>query len=201
MTQWQPLVVPHPQAPEHAPLAGDGVKFAFRPGGPIRVEADLGESGRSLQLAQGLARTLQSQGYDLKPGGWALRVTHEVYDSHTRLLRSPGDRQGVVVPGVKLIYRLIDSDGAVAWEHESKRLFFERKSKYAVKWERQWEGLTSIETTHFNFGGQDIRTAIIEEILERCVAATAWPPGMPRAIAGGGGQVHQLPLRVDYRLD
>jgi hypothetical protein len=223
--RWQILSLPNPKGKVDGPLARpQDREFSFRPGVTIKVEVELGNYDRSLNAAQTLAAVLQAEGYAIGPDGWTLRITHEVVDTNQRLRWTPQDTQeymdlsipsraldrfekgkeGAVIPSVQVTTQLLDPAGAEGWRTTSKANFAMQASKYAVKTRSVTVNpgmMQSVSITTLDFKGQNPRTAIIEEILDKYASTRSLPPEIPRTLLKAEGQYRPLPLRCEFELN
>jgi hypothetical protein len=194
---WRARLAPNPAAADGATLAA-GREYVRPHQHPLRIEVDLGTDGRSQAAAQKLAGAAQNAGFTVGPGGWVLRVTGEVADT-TEILEGNFASKGVI-PEVKFTWKLVDSAGVEAWQATSAGRFARQGSKYFTK--SQLGGFVGgtqggmERTEYYDFGNRDMRSAIVEEILER-PQNLALPTGVPNWLLKANGAYHRLPLAVD----
>jgi hypothetical protein len=194
---WRPLVVPDPKGKADGVLArAEGREYQFGRGATVQVEVDLGEHDRSLAAAQRLAALLQAEGYVIGPKGWRLRVSHEEYDTKQRLERYDGDTDGPPVVGIQVTSQLLAPDGTATWKTTSRGSFSVTNNKY-VKQRRFEGGPNMVTRVKLDFQGQNPRTAMREDVLDRFAEPRQLPEGMPRGFLRAEGQYRPLPLRAE----
>ena len=166
--------------------------------GPVRVEVGLAPADKSQRAAKALADDLRRRGFRTGPGGFTLRVGHEVGGGGMRLKRDAND-EGVSTPVVTFTWRLLDPAGQAVWEGTAKAGFAGEGSRYFLK--QRGDGLgprgtmtaTTI-TSYYDFGGQDMRAAILAEILDTAAAKLPEPEGgVPALLLRAGPEVVRLP--------
>jgi hypothetical protein len=164
--------------------------------GPLRVEVDLGTEDRSRRAAEGTAGGLRKRGVAIGPKGWALRISHAVTDGPQRLQSGPADA-GRPVPEVRFTWRLFAPDGGAVWEGTGTGRFPGMGSRYYTKSKQEFTGgpAVALRTDFYDFGGKDMRTAVVEEILDRAADALPEPVGgSPGAVIRTGGGNAVLPI-------
>ena len=191
------LAFPDPKGKDSAIVPGRG-RYVFHRGSPVRIEVDLGSAERSKLAAGALARFLQTDGFTIGKDGWCVRLTHAVFGSGATMQGNRGG--GWEIPAVDLTWQVIDPAGKVFAEKKISRHFTERPSKYQT--DRQLDFATGPKViTKYNFGRQDPKKAIAEEILDWCADTGRWPPGLAAAIVEMDGNRTPLPLGSQYRID
>jgi WD40 repeat protein len=200
---WQTQRIPGPAAEADRLVLADGREYPLA--SPVRVEVDVGDRARSLEVARKLAGELQQRGFTIGPKGWALRVSHAVADSGRLFVTSSRDTKGTPIPMVHFTFQLLDPEGAEVWKAEKAGHFAQQGSKYFVKskvgmFARQQDPLAS-RIDYYDFGSRGMHKAIVEEILERDGANLALPAGVPKQFLKAQGVYRIVPLPGEIKLD
>jgi WD40 repeat protein len=195
---WSAMAVPDPKGKDGKFLAQDR-EFFDAMASPLRVEIDAGPAANGEKHAQGIAAQLQKRGYTIGPGGWRLRIVHEVADSGGSL--SFG-KANVPLPKVAYTWQLLDPRGAEAWRGTTHGYFLGIGSKYHSR-PRPGQAAPvpfDVRVEYYEFGGRDVRTAVVEEILEAGGGLTTVPETLPRRLLRAGGEYLQFPAVAEHPL-
>ena len=119
------------------------------------------------------------------------------------------DEQGnnrQAVPAVRYTWQLITADAAVAWQTTTQGLFLRQGSRYFTKTKRSafvpgGPGMSVLTTEYYDFEGRDMRTAIVEEILEASGNLSLPAGAPPLLLIKAGGEYKALPLASELKLD
>jgi len=196
---WALIALPNPANAAEQALLALGLTVFDLASSPIRVEVDLGGRDRSREGATKLAAALEQKGFTIGGGGLALRLSHKVVTEGGGSLGAAGGQREVKLPKVAFTWRLLDASGAEIWQSSDDVMFPGSSSKFFVKSKITHGGVTGMEiTTHYDFGGNDVRKVVPEEILDRFVAGVALPARMPlgRQIKSGSAY-YPLPAAAD----
>jgi hypothetical protein len=203
---WRPQSVPDPSNDADKLLLADDREYLRALTQPLRVEVDVGETVRSRELAQKLAKELQSRGFTIGPTGLALRVSHSVENTREELTFGGMGGKGRPIPSVRYAWQLISSEGKVAWQMVTYGYFFRQGSKYYSKTKREGlvpgaAGMSQMRTEYYDFGGRDMRMAIVEEILQGSGSVTLPPGAPPPFLVKAKGEYKPVPVASEIKLD
>jgi hypothetical protein len=136
---------------------------------PIAVEADLGDAGRSADLARNMASLLAKSGFTVGPGGWRVKADcREAVTQFSPYARWVGNQP---VPAVEVNWHLVGPDGTtVVWD-QAKMVQFDTQSRYFKGSKSTGKTIGKMEEVQveFDFGGRNPREAILEELYEKSV--------------------------------
>jgi hypothetical protein len=202
---WRPQALPDPKGDVERLLLAAGREYLRPTAGPLRVEVDVGDATRSRDLGRKLATELQARGFTIGPKGMALRLSHRVQDSTLKLTLGGLGGDGAPVPEVRYAWQLLTADGAVAWETATQGRFLQQGSKYFTKTKHErglaGPGMGGSRTDFYDFRGQSMRSAVVEEILEGSANLTLPPGAPPPLLIRAGREYRPLPVGREVRLD
>lgn len=107
-------------------------------------------------------------------------------------------RASLPIPKVVYTWELLDESGQLVWQGKSDGRFPAYSSKYATQAPPAQTTNPLDQSRHFNFGGRDIRGAIVEEIFE--VGAGLTVPGiLPKSLLKVGDTYPKYPVSNQFR--
>lgn len=176
-------------------VAGDP---AFRPGDAVRVEARCGDAALDARVGAALEGALKNYGFQIKDGGWSLRVTATAGDTGKKVEFGPEKSLQVAVPEVKGTIELIAPEAVVVATSTHRGAFpMGPGSKYYKGSEKQLIlGPGQPKVDLYDFGGRVPSEAMRQEAWTNFVQrlpGSAWP----RAAWKSGGKYVQLPLTIE----
>jgi hypothetical protein len=179
--------VPGPRATPELPGAAAPWEVVYHAGMTVKVEVELGDKDRNEAAATVLEGKLRQAGFTVGEGDWKLVLRVAEQDSQTKLTSKLGGE--VAVPEVRGELRLIAPDGAIAAAEPQGLHFNAFKTKYRQSQEVSVRGTI----THYDFGGRDPHSAMVEEVWEH------WMKGLPRlkwphGLVKHDGKYEPLPL-------
>jgi hypothetical protein len=188
---WAPIRVP----------GGDGFKseIAFNRGATVKVEIDVGHGEYSQRIARSTAEYLQRLGFRIGPSSWTLRADHTVGERTMTFDRRSGEKFNVSFPSLKIVWTLLDPDGAKAWSIDDGGSFDPRRTKYVKVGSRRFEGTPGrggYQSWELDYDGKNPRKAQLEEIIETTVLSRGRPPSFPMLIARTEKGYEPLPFQA-----
>ena len=192
---WRPQTVPDPQHEKEGPFASPQREFFAATRWPVIFECSVGDDALAQRCGQAILTALQQAGFTIGPGGWVLRVTHQVTNSGEAF------ENGMAIPKIIYDWQLIDAKGNVAWKNTAEAYFAASTSKYHRKPkfnEQPVEFGKFID--HYDFGGRVPRAAILEEIRERNGGVSGLPKTFPTHFYKLGDTYLQQPITVEFNV-
>ena len=195
---WLATVVPDPAGKTEGVFLAADREFFDATETPIRIEIDLGTPAWGETHGRQVAEALQKRGHRVGPGGWRLRIRHQVADAGSSLSQGA---QNIPLPKVDYTWELLDPKGNQAWRGASSGYFPRIGSKYRLTKPPPGQKIQPASAferiDYYDFGGRDVRRAVVEEILETGAGLTL-PESLPRRLLKVGDSYPKFPVALDF---